>query len=944
MAGLLLAEVGGSMVEINKHSGALGSGFTEGRHIEPGIVTPIGEAKSDSILPSSVREPKIQSRLHTEHRRGMSLDRGLARHGTLLSSQASPTRHAAELKVLLGDSSAKVKSGAVVSSLQGSSKKSLTAVAFEQGRSRVRVALDLVLENNIAVEGGYISGCILIRVRPKAKGDVLSLGGGKIRVAGFEVSPGNEDRHIFYQVAAPLTDVSDGCVGLYSSSVDREGFGTVNEGDYRVRFALNLPVVNTGGRPKGFMISRSGAAIRYIVIVSMRVVDPSTSKRSIAHFYRDCVIWPALDPVVTLAAAQQPIYARAAKKLFMGGDGTLAVSAALHRLTWVAGQPMHVRVQIVNDTRKSVRNVALSLIRTTTIFHPSIRTGGFSGDQDACETETSERRVAEAVLVAGQKGAKGRASARGWWTGVGPGESMIVGHSIVIPTDELTIQRARLLEVEYTLRVSLGVGSITGSSDAVHVVLPIRVVNFVSLDPPPSGPVLPASMPSIIELNTPKPGVHQTYPDAERMRSHRSTRPQASSVRVSAKGKGISESGDVFKHMYPDSRFLGDAGVSPPIRLTSHMLHDLGGMEDADDLHGLLGEIPGSVSVLEKTNIAMAADPGYSEGEFNGYVYAGDCDRHDDSRGQGRQEYDSHSDYDAAEDCESDEELERVVGRASAQPDAGAFQAYGLTAPYDRAGRAHEYTRAQLCASNTEYDVNATNGRTCSSRSEYTHEASRARPVQGTAHDVRAQNSRRYAAASPRRNNFAERVRGERACEYLSPERRPEPEIGPGLHAGGISSLSPVLHIPDNSSCLLYETPLDYLAPAPAQMSSSKHAPVTRKLGGGPSKLPAQRRRPQDPRPAAMRASTTPSNSTHELSRFDSALYSLPTSTDIYTLPSSNSTMAGSGMNAVQARIAMLEQKTREQVNSMSSSRPVVVSRSITTDSIPAVSYYAYRK
>ena len=117
----------------------------------------------------------------------------------------------------------------------------------------------------------------------------------------------------------------------------------------------------------------------------------------------------------------------------MGGDGSVALTASLHRHTWVAGQPVHVRVKIMNDTKKTVKSVVLTIVRTTTLFRPSENTAGLDGDLDDGETETSERKVAESVLVAGQKGAKGHASAKGWWTGVGPGETRNVTHSIVVP-------------------------------------------------------------------------------------------------------------------------------------------------------------------------------------------------------------------------------------------------------------------------------------------------------------------------------------------------------------------------------------------------------------------------------------------------------------------------------------------------------------------------------
>ena len=47
----------------------------------------------------------------------------------------------------------------------------------------------------------------------------------------------------------------------------------------------------------------------------------------------------------------------------------------------------------------------------------------------------------------------------------------------------LSFTRVRLLEVEYTIRVSLSAGSLGAD---VHVILPIRVINFLSIDPPPS--------------------------------------------------------------------------------------------------------------------------------------------------------------------------------------------------------------------------------------------------------------------------------------------------------------------------------------------------------------------------------------------------------------------------------------------------------------------------
>lgn len=255
MAGLLLAETGASMVEMHK-VGA--TSFKEGRHIGPASLTPM-ESSSTTKTPSRGRPP---------HRRGISLDQGLPRHGTLLNLNATPSRRAEELKTLLGNGSSKVKSGAIITPQEGKgNKKSADTVSFEQGRSKMRVAIDMDLENNVIVEGGYISGIINLRVRPKKLDSLLHIGCGKMRIAGFEVAPGNETQHIFYQYAVPLMDVTNDCDGLYMSSIDKDGFGSVIEGDYTLNFSMHVPEAMNGGRPRGILNSKHGVSIRYIVIV-----------------------------------------------------------------------------------------------------------------------------------------------------------------------------------------------------------------------------------------------------------------------------------------------------------------------------------------------------------------------------------------------------------------------------------------------------------------------------------------------------------------------------------------------------------------------------------------------------------------------------------------------------------------------------------------------------
>ena len=61
-----------------------------------------------------------------------------------------------------------------------------------------------------------------------------------------------------------------------------------------------------------------------------------------------------------------------------------------------------------------------------------------------------------------------------------------VANGLIFQPDAISIARSRLLEVSYFVRVTVGVGSL---SSEVSVQLPIRVVNFISIDPiPPFAP------------------------------------------------------------------------------------------------------------------------------------------------------------------------------------------------------------------------------------------------------------------------------------------------------------------------------------------------------------------------------------------------------------------------------------------------------------------------
>lgn len=172
MNGLLEAERGSAMVELNPAQG--GSGFKVGRPIDPTFVTP--SMQNMAKIPSSI-----------------SLDR----QPTLLTRDASPQRNAAELKSILGNSAAgRLQANATVAPSTGATrirKRAQSApsapnvVTLEQAKPKARVEIDIILESDASVEGGYMTGHLLVTVQKTRKDEgQMWLGGGKVRVVGFE--------------------------------------------------------------------------------------------------------------------------------------------------------------------------------------------------------------------------------------------------------------------------------------------------------------------------------------------------------------------------------------------------------------------------------------------------------------------------------------------------------------------------------------------------------------------------------------------------------------------------------------------------------------------------------------------------------------------------------------------------------------------------------------
>ena len=350
---------------------------------------------------------------------------------------------------------------------------------------------------------------------------------------------------------------------LYTSPADDEGYCRGREENQAVPFAMRLPQRQTNSPvAKGIYNSRcthifvnivkliifigrvNGSSIRYIAMFSIKIKDTRTNARSIAHCYRTIEVWPLFDPAIILAPAPTPLYASTSKSLFLGGTGTVKLTASLHRATWVAGQRCYVRVFVANDTEKrSVQSLSLTLIRTETVFKPNLDAAVQSpngtrvdNDLDACRTSTSKRIIAKSLLEMGEKLTARHATAKGWWTGVEPGISQEFNHFILLPvssshyssifTDQfqpfaLTIPRSRLIEVNFTLEVGVSTGPF--ASD-VAIQLPIRIINNISLDPPPAFgppeklrnlPSTPSIIPIINEPNVSNSGVLNFSPSVD---------------------------------------------------------------------------------------------------------------------------------------------------------------------------------------------------------------------------------------------------------------------------------------------------------------------------------------------------------------------------------------------------------------------------------------------
>lgn len=348
--------------------------------------------------------------------RGRSLSDGamLARHGTLLHPASNPQRASQELSLMLGSSRTRRLSGNKLLTppdLAGwqeaggqSGQAEAEKVKLEAAKKRkARVEVDVVLERECVVEGGEVRGRMEVKITGGKRGEGVRVGGGKVRVLGFEgacslyglegsqgltpVDISATQRHIFYHhphILPPFDPVTkthaQAQTTLFGSDADADGFRLAREGIHFLPFSFRLPL---NGGAKGTFTSPGGKGpcVRYVVVGSIKIftpdpAGPATSsalhgegvggvrgKRSIAHFYRQVVVLPYVDPAVALRPARAPIVAQTEKGLgwALGGEkGRVLLRVAMGRKIWVAGQRVWCEVGIRND---STRKVGLSAAR-----------------------------------------------------------------------------------------------------------------------------------------------------------------------------------------------------------------------------------------------------------------------------------------------------------------------------------------------------------------------------------------------------------------------------------------------------------------------------------------------------------------------------------------------------------------------------------------------------
>ena len=193
----------------------------------------------------------------------------LTRKATLLPVGNDPVQTSKQLKTILGDHSARLKSRASLPQSVAADSSRQESLRLEQANARPRVEVDLSLDSSTCVQGGSVSGKIRVNIRQASKKETpIMLSEGKVRIVGFERLSDQDCHHTFYLQVASLSSISTASSILYLPMNGlREEFSRAVEGHHEISFTLHLPIDNERGNAKGTFDSHPTASIRYIVMV-----------------------------------------------------------------------------------------------------------------------------------------------------------------------------------------------------------------------------------------------------------------------------------------------------------------------------------------------------------------------------------------------------------------------------------------------------------------------------------------------------------------------------------------------------------------------------------------------------------------------------------------------------------------------------------------------------
>ncbi|KAF9056104.1 hypothetical protein BJ165DRAFT_478320 [Panaeolus papilionaceus] len=346
----------------------------------------------------------------------------MVRQETLETLPIQRSEHAEELSNILGNAHAHLNKLSGKERLDPSNGE-LHSIYWEQYSPHAQIELDLELESNIAVQGDCFRGHVLVNVNPK---EPLLVGVelGKIRLLGLEWLSKHDERSVFYNFSTPLLLAAPDFRSLLTSEPDEEGFAMISVGSFCIPFTLQIPCSSDHGQPKG-RFSQQGVSVRTVALVTLRVKYPVSRKQSIAHFFRECVLWPKVDPQKVLHPQTRPIQVTTS-------EGDIHLTASLYPPTWVAGQDCRIKVVIKNASQTPIKSLEIGLFNSITVFHPP-------PCQPGKEEEHTTIQLSKATLKVKHHSTPGHATAKGWWSGVKPGETRTVYHSILIPVGNVLI-------------------------------------------------------------------------------------------------------------------------------------------------------------------------------------------------------------------------------------------------------------------------------------------------------------------------------------------------------------------------------------------------------------------------------------------------------------------------------------------------------------------------